>query len=359
MQDNTHFVDTAKVASYPKGFNNVIFLDEVVSDSSYYRSAILTLKSAAPDDSIEIIFNTEGGASFTASVFVAAMRQCQARITGNLSGLCASAGTMIALNCDDWIIGDDLAFMVHSNSYGSYNSAEKIRDHMQFMDKWNSDSLRRDYEGFLSEDELVAMIESGKEYWFDATETTKRLKEYQSFHETKHNQALEDSFTQQFAEEDAMVEEALAALNIPVAEREVFDSISSKLEEYFSQQDGSPCAAPKQPCHEEEETSQTIDIQSVVDKLSAIEKEQCVDVFDAQGEPFGTLFYRYDEEDELVELEFLNNADELVVISHYALQDYDQSTLYRMCKRLGVSAVHNTGKSKLIDKVVAYFEELV
>lgn len=357
MQDNTHFVDTAKVATYPKSFNNVIFLDEVVSDSSYYRSSILTLKSAAPDDSIEIIFNTEGGASFTASVFVAAMRQCQARITGNLSGLCASAGTMIALNCDDWIIGDDLAFMVHSNSYGSYNSAEKIRDHMQFMDKWNSDSLRRDYEGFLSEEELVAMIESGKEYWFDATETTKRLKDYQSFHEVKHNQALEDSFTQQFAEEDAMVEEALATLQVPVEEREVFDKISAKLEEFFSrEQPPQQETSPQQYTVSEEDATR---LEGVVAQLTQMEGDQSVEVLDVEGELFGLLFYRYDEEDELVELEFLNNADELVVISHYALQDYDQSTLYRMCKRLGVSAVHNTGKSKLIDKVVAYFEELV
>ena len=352
MQD-THVLDTLKVATYPKAFNNVIFLDEVVSDSSYYRSAILTLKSAAPDDTVEIIFNTEGGASFTASVFVAAMRQCQARITGNLSGLCASAGTTIALNCDDWIIGDDLAFMIHSNAYGGGGSAEKVRDHMKFMDKWNSDSLRRDYEGFLTEEELVAMIDSGKEYWFDAPETSKRLQAYQDYHQTKHNQALEDSYTQQFAEEDAMVEEALAALQIPVAEREVFDKISSQLEDYFSQEQP---AAKETPVVSEETSTR---LEDVVKQLTTLEEDQCVEVLDAKGEMFGLLYYRYDEEDELIELEFLNLADEIVVISPYALEDYDQGTLYRLCKRLGIPAVHNTGKGKLIAKVVSYFEDLV
>lgn len=350
MQD-THVLDTLKVATYPKSFNNVIFLDEVVSDSSYYRSAILTLKSAAPDDTVEIIFNTEGGASFTASVFVAAMRQCQARITGNLSGLCASAGTTIALNCDDWIIGDDLAFMIHSNAYGGGGSAEKVRDHMKFMDKWNSDTLRRDYEGFLTEEELVAMIDSGKEYWFDAPETSKRLQAYQDYHQTKHNQALEDSYTQQFAEEDAMVEEALAALQIPVAEREVFDKISSQLEDYFSQEQP---AAKEIPVVSEETASI---LQEVVETLTAAEDEQVIEI--TNGDNYFLLHYRYDEEDEVVELELQTEDDELIVISKYALDDYERSFLLNLAKSLGVKWSHNSGKVTLIDNIVDYLEGLL
>ena len=347
MQD-THVLDTLKVATYPKAFNNVIFLDEVVSDSSYYRSAILTLKSAAPDDTVEIIFNTEGGASFTASVFVAAMRQCQARITGNLSGLCASAGTTIALNCDDWLIGDDLAFMIHSNAYGGGGSAEKVRDHMKFMDKWNSDSLRRDYEGFLTEEELVAMIDSGKEYWFDAPETSKRLQAYQDYHQTKHNQALEDSYTQQFAEEDAMVEEALAALQIPVAEREVFDKISSQLEDYFSQE---------QPVVKETPVEAEERLKEVVETLTAAEDEQVIEI--TNGDNYFLLYYRYDEEDEVVELELQTEDEELIVISKYALEDYDRGFLYNLAKSIGAKCSHNSGKPRLIDNIVTYLEELV
>lgn len=358
MYDETQVLDSLKVQPYYSSLSYDIFIDESIDSPAYYRSVIGALNKASETDTVSFFINSGGGIVSTASSIIHAMDRCKAKITAHLVGDCCSAATMIALHADEWEISDNVTFMVHTCSFGLGNSAEKIKDHHDFIQTSNRETMFREYLGLMSEEEIERCLE-GKEYWFNKVQLEERLRKFIAHKESAYNQALEESFTQQFAEEDAMVEEALAALNIPVAEREVFDSISSKLEEYFSQQDGSPCAAPKQPCHEEEETSQTIDIQSVVDKLSAIEKEQCVDVFDTQGEPFGTLFYRYDEEDELVELEFINLADELVVISKYALQDYDKPTLYRMCKKLGISAAHNTSKDNLINKIVSYFEELV
>ena len=114
-----------------------------------------------------------------------------------------------------------------------------------------------------------------------------------------------------------------------------------------------------------EETQTTVSeddaarLEDVVKQLTAAEEDQCVEVLNSKGELYGLLYYRYDEEDEIIELEFLNCNDELVVISNYALQDYDQRGLYSVCKDLGITASHNTGKDKLIERIVAYFEELV
>ena len=356
MQDN-HFVETFKVQSYPSTLAYDIFIDETISSPEYYRNVINVLNRAAEGDVLNVYLNTVGGYVSSSSAITAAMDQCKGHIVVHMAAEVCSAGTMIALHGNEWVVGDGICFMCHNLSFGCGGSAEKVKDHHDFIQDWNKSLLEREYSGFLTPEEITNMFTNGKEYWFNAEEVKSRLATFVKYHETKHNQALEDSFTQQFAEEDAMVEEALATLQIPVEEREVFEKISAKLEEFFSrEQPPQQETSPIQYTVSEEDATR---LEGVVAQLTQMEGDQSVEVLDVEGELFGLLFYRYDEEDELVELEFLNNADELVVISHYALQDYDQATLYRMCKRLGISAVHNTGKSKLIDKVVAYFEELV
>ena len=343
MQEDTHFLDMAKVASYAKNYNHVIFMDEAVSDSSYYRSSILTLKTASPDDSIEIVFNTEGGQCYTASVFIAAMRQCQAKITGNLSGLCASAGTMVALNCDDWIIGDDLVFMCHNASHGGYNSAEKLKDQMDFYNKWTADIARRDYEGFLTEEEIESMITNGKEYWFNAEDTAKRLSDYKEYHLEKHNKSIEEDFMSQCDEEDALVEQALAELNIPVEERELFEKINSKLEEYFSQ--------GEQPSPQE----------NLLEVVSTLEEEdacQSITILDIEGDAYGELFYRWEDET-LVDLELIIGDEDIIPISVYALDDYPLATIRGLMADLGVEFTLNQGKKNLSKKLVAHLEGCV
>ena len=153
MYNNTHFMEMTKVISEPVAFKHTIFLDECIDNTSYYRSAIATLKSASESDIISMVFDTEGGLCHTASVFESAMRECKAHIKGELCGQVASAGTKLALACDDWVVGDDVVFMCHTASYGASNSAEKLRDQVEFLDKWVTKMNTDTYTGFLTEDE--------------------------------------------------------------------------------------------------------------------------------------------------------------------------------------------------------------
>ena len=351
MYEETQVLDSLKVQPYCNTLAYDIFIDEGIDSPAYYRSVISAINKVNEGDHINLFINSGGGLVSTASAIIHAMDRCRGKITAHLVGDCCSAATMISLHADEWEISDNVTYMIHCVSFGIMGSAEKVKDHHDFIQDANRDTMYREYKGLLTDEEIEQCI-AGKEFWFNKQELEVRLKNFVSHKETSYNKALEDSFTQQFAEEDAMVEEALATLQIPVEEREVFDKISAKLEEFFSQEQPSPQQSPIS----DEDTPR---LEDVVGQLTQMEEDQHVEVLDSKGELFGLLFYRYDEEDELIELEFLNNADELVVISNYALQDYDQATLYRMCKRLGISAVHNTGKVKLIDKIVTYFEELV
>ena len=204
MYNNTHFMEMTKVISEPVAFKHTIFLDECIDNTSYYRSAIATLKSASESDIISMVFDTEGGLCHTASVFESAMRECKAHIKGELCGQVASAGTKLALACDDWVVGDDVVFMCHTASYEASNSAEKLRDQVEFLDKWVTKMNTDTYTGFLTEDELSKMNDSGKEYWFGAEELISRLQNFAEHRQKQQEAAIEDVISLQTEQSSEM-----------------------------------------------------------------------------------------------------------------------------------------------------------
>ena len=341
----------------PTSGNFKMRFDDEITVPSYYRFELEALATANPEDKVLITTNSDGGSLATGIEVTNAIANCKAPVHGILRSSCHSCGSIIFLACDTHEVGLASEMLLHAGSGGNYGTPTQTIQRAESYKRQVRSLFETVYLGFLSPEELDAMIENDKEFIFCSSEIESRLENMYKYRQDHYNQALEDSFTQQFAEEDAMVEEALATLQIPVEEREVFDKVSAKLEEFFSREQPSPQdTSPQQFTVSEEDASR---LEDVVKQLTAAEEDQCVEVLNSKGEMFGLLYYRYDEEDELTELEFLNLADEIMVISPYALQDYDQGTLYRLCKCLGLTAVHNTGKDKLIERIVAYFEELV
>lgn len=113
-------------------------------------------------------------------------------------------------------------------------------------------------------------------------------------------------------------------------------------------------AAKETPVVSEETASR---LQEVVETLTSAEDEQVIEI--TNGDSYFLLHYRYDEEDEVVELELQTEDDELIVISKYALDDYERSFLLNLAKSLGVRWSHNSGKVTLIDNIVTYLEGIV
>jgi hypothetical protein len=98
-------------------------------------------------------------------------------------------------------------------------------------------------------------------------------------------------------------------------------------------------------------------LQEVVETLTAAEDEQVIEI--THKDNYFLLYYRYDEEDEIVELELQTEDEELIVISKYALEDYDKSFLYNLAKSIGAKHSHNSGKPRLIENIVTYLEEMI
>lgn len=149
-----------------------------------YQEEIDLIDSAGPDDVIVLDLCTDGGVMDTAALFNRALRSTAAHTVAVIGPSCASAGSIIALSCREFVIDNTSSLMLHTSSYGFGRSKDvDIFEHANFSRK----SLRRLYEdvysGFISKDQLEDVIK-GQPFYFDCDELGERL---DALHEYRTN----------------------------------------------------------------------------------------------------------------------------------------------------------------------------
>ena len=110
----------------------------------------ILLASLNPEDTVLIDINTGGGFLSTAFAFTESIKNCKAKVTAKLGMECDSAGTIIALACDDWIVNYFTCFMIHNIRCGTpYDGINVVESYMQRNQHINNIVLKI-YEGFLT-----------------------------------------------------------------------------------------------------------------------------------------------------------------------------------------------------------------
>lgn len=151
-----------------------------------------------------MILNTPGGSLETALILCKALRACEARTSAFIGWTCASAGTAIALACDEWEIDEYSSFMVHTASYGiGYQSTPNVAAAVQHSDKMISRFVENTYRGFLNEAELE-IVKAGRDVYFEGEELAKRLGDFADYRYALEEAAHADMIAQmdQAAEEE-------------------------------------------------------------------------------------------------------------------------------------------------------------
>ena len=99
-----------------------VYLTDGIDEPSFYNQLCHSLYCADESDTFYLHINTPGGMLDTTFMLLDAMRNSKAHIIGHLTGTVASAGTIIALTCDELICSDDLSWMSHyySSMIGGY-----------------------------------------------------------------------------------------------------------------------------------------------------------------------------------------------------------------------------------------------
>lgn len=150
-------------------------------ESFGYTEFIAFLDTLSEQDVVKLNINTYGGCAATTSVLYDAIQQCPAYFIAQLSGVCQSCGTVIALACDEWVGGAAVDFMIHglqvSSKGDGFTSISDTKKHLDQDLKYNSIWLKAYYQDFLTDDEFKR-IEAGEDIHYYADTLPERLEQY-------------------------------------------------------------------------------------------------------------------------------------------------------------------------------------
>lgn len=162
--------------SFVKSFNSneyELFIDDYVDSPACYREHYRIFVNATPNDVIFLHINSNGGRVDAGLQLINFMKQCQAKIIGVLHCNAASMGSGLALSCDELILNEHSTMMIHTASYGAYGKETDVKAHVDFFNKSNERFIRNLYTHFLSEEEILRVLD-GKEIWLHSEEIAER-----------------------------------------------------------------------------------------------------------------------------------------------------------------------------------------
>jgi ATP-dependent protease ClpP protease subunit len=153
-----------------------IFIDELITEPSRYRSIVNVLDNAEDTDIVEFRLNTPGGNVLAMLSIINAIKNTEATTVALIEGQVASAGTFIMLACDRIVVTYNSLVMCHPANYGAWGSQQHVKNQVEAQDKWLRKITYDVYEHFMTTEEIDDMIENSKEIWMDENEIVRRLK---------------------------------------------------------------------------------------------------------------------------------------------------------------------------------------
>ena len=151
------------------------YITDQIDEPSLYNELCYKLKTASQAEVFTLYINTPGGIIDSAVMLIDAIKTSKAKVTAEISGTVASAGTIITLACDAVNVADHTSFMIHNYSGGMVGKGHEMKARQEFVDASLNASFKVFYKDFLTEDEMEDVID-GKDMWMGKDEVLARLK---------------------------------------------------------------------------------------------------------------------------------------------------------------------------------------
>lgn len=149
------------------------YLSNKINEPFEYDELCHNLREVDSSYKVNLYINTPGGVVDSAFTIASAIKDSQAEVTAILNGTVASAGTIIALACDNLIVKDHVSFMVHNYSGGIQGKGNEMKARQNFTDAHLNNAFKHFYSGFLTEDEIERVID-GIDLWMGSDEVKER-----------------------------------------------------------------------------------------------------------------------------------------------------------------------------------------
>lgn len=151
------------------------YLSGPIEEPSKYTEMIHQVRSATPNDVINIHLNTPGGLVSTGVQLISAMRASQGHIVTHLEGEACSMGALLFLTADEMVVYDDSILMFHNYSGGAFGKGHEIVSMVDATNRWYSKLIRTVCTPFLEDEELDKLF-NGADLWMLSDEVEDRLK---------------------------------------------------------------------------------------------------------------------------------------------------------------------------------------
>lgn len=149
------------------------FLTKKIEEPEEYNELCYLLLEANCETEFNLHINSPGGVVDSAFMVVNAIKHSKARVKAILSGTVASAGTLIALACDELQVNEHVSFMIHNYSGGLTGKGHEMKARHKFTDSHLNEAFNVFYKGFLTPEEITRVID-GTDLWMDSAEVTRR-----------------------------------------------------------------------------------------------------------------------------------------------------------------------------------------
>lgn len=153
---------------------HLVFIDDDITDPRNYRDVIHCLATCSENDSVNLLVNSSGGRTDSIWQIIEAMKGCRGEVSVTVIGAAYSAASMLACMAPECYIADSAEFMLHTAHYGSIGTVPNVKGQTEFATRQINKLLDQAYKGFLTDKELDE-LKNGKEFWFDAEESGKRM----------------------------------------------------------------------------------------------------------------------------------------------------------------------------------------
>lgn len=151
-----------------------VFIHGDITDPADFIDALHVLSYAEENDVVVIHINSGGGSLDATDSFLDAIASCEARVVGKVTGVCASAATLILLACDEFYISPNAVLMVHAASYGYGGKDGDVADYVDFTSKQLDKLMKESYGKMFTEEEYQQM-KIGRNFWMTPEEFVERV----------------------------------------------------------------------------------------------------------------------------------------------------------------------------------------
>lgn len=166
-------------------------IDEPIRGAKYYRQVCYRISQLSEHDSLKFIINSPGGDLDGLVSILHAMKASDVETHAEITGICHSAASMLALSCDNISVSPYATMMVHYVSFGAIGQGAHVRDRVKHTLDFTEALFKDTYSGFLTDSEISEVIE-GKELWMGADEIAERLERLVEYRNKEEQDETDD-----------------------------------------------------------------------------------------------------------------------------------------------------------------------